>query len=111
MKPASRQANRNQRRRERGSVLAISAFGMLTFLLATGLCVDISHFYLVKSELQTAADAAALAGASALNQHASGITKARDRAIAAMNNYEFNHTPMTLTASDVRYAVNLADFD
>ena len=111
MKQVSRQANKNQHRRERGSVLAISALGMLAFLLATGLCVDISHFYLVKSELQNAADAAALAGASALNQHASGITKARDRAIAAMNNYEFNQTPMTLTASNVRYAVNLSDFD
>src|SRR5436305_10771370 len=98
-------------RGERGSILAISTLGMLAFLLATGLCVDISNFYLVKSELQNAADAAALAGASALNQHASGITKARDRAIAAMNNYEFNQTPMTLTASNVRYAVNLADFD
>jgi Flp pilus assembly protein TadG len=100
-----------RRRRERGSVLAISAFGMLAFLLATGLCVDISHFYLVKTELQNAADASALAAASGLNQHASGITKARDRAIAAMNSYEFNHTPLTLTASNVRYAVNLTDFD
>jgi Flp pilus assembly protein TadG len=96
---------------ERGSVLVLSAFGMLTFLLATGLCVDISHFYLVKAELQNATDAAALAGASALNQHASGITKARERAIAAMNNYEFNKTPLALTAANVRYAVNLSDFD
>lgn len=104
-------ANRKRRRGERGSVLIISAVGMLTLLLATGLCVDISHFYLVKTELQNATDAAALAGASALNQHAGGITKARDRAIAAMNAYEFNKTPLALTAANVRYAVNLSDFD
>ncbi|MDT7541625.1 MAG: hypothetical protein QOE33_1529 [Acidobacteriota bacterium] len=104
-------ANQKMRRSERGSVLIISAFGMLTLLLATGLCVDISHFYLVKTELQNATDAAALAGASALNQHASGITKARDRAIASMNAYEFNKTPLALTAANVRYAVNLSDFD
>src|SRR5205085_31628 len=111
MKPTGRQATINQRRRERGSVLAISAFGMLAFLLATGLAVDISHFYLVKSELQNAADASALAGASALNQHDSGITKARERAIAAVNSYEFNQTPLNLTAANIRYAVNLSDFD
>jgi Flp pilus assembly protein TadG len=104
-------SNRQKRRGERGSVLILSAFGMLTLLLATGLAVDISHFYLVKTELQNATDAAALAGASGLNQHASGITKARDRAVAAMNSYEFNKTKLTLTASDVRYAVNLSDFD
>lgn len=111
MKAERRQSSSSTGQRERGSVLAISAIGMLVFLLATGLCVDISHFYLVKSELQNAADAAALAGASGLNQHASGIITARNRAIAAMNNYEFNHTPLTLTPDNVRYAVNLADFD
>ncbi|MFL6210322.1 MAG: pilus assembly protein TadG-related protein [Pyrinomonadaceae bacterium] len=111
MKQAHNNSAPDKHRRERGSVLVISAFGMLTFLLATGLCVDISHFYLVKTELQNAADAAALAAASGLNQHSSGIIKARQRAIAAMNNYEFNHTPLTLTAANVRYAVNLTDFD
>lgn len=104
-------SKRQTRRGERGSVLVVSAFGMLTLLLATGLAVDISHFYLVKTELQNATDAAALAGASGLNQHASGITKARNLAIAAMNSYEFNKTKLALTASNVRYAVNLSDFD
>ena len=111
MKRVHVQKSLAQRRRERGSVLAISAFGMLTFLLATGLCVDISHFYLVKSELQNAADASALAGASALNQHDTGIVKARERAIAAVNSYEFNNTPLNITADNIRYAVNLSDFD
>ncbi|MCA1631341.1 MAG: pilus assembly protein TadG-related protein, partial [Acidobacteria bacterium] len=103
--------NRQQRRGERGSVIVVSAFGMLTFLVATGLCVDISHFYLVKTELQNAADAAALAGASALNQDATGITKAVSRATAAMNNYEFNKSGVTMTGENVRFAVNLSDFD
>src|SRR5437868_11629830 len=107
MKPTGRQATINQRRRERGSVLAISALGMLAFLLATGLCVDLGHFYLVKSELQNAADAAALAGASALNSGPAGITKARQRATAAMNSYEFNQKGLTIAATDVTFAVNL----
>lgn len=96
-----------ERRNERGSVLIISAVGMLTILLAAGLCVDISHFYLVKTELQNGADAAALAGASALNSSARGITEATNRAVAAMNNFEFAQTSLTLQRSSVQFAVNL----
>src|SRR5688500_9491819 len=92
---------------ERGSVLAVSTFGMLAFLLATGLCVDISHFYLVKTELQNAADAAALAGATALNADDGGITRATDLAIRAMNSYEFNNKGTALTRTNVTFAVNL----
>src|SRR5947209_16061412 len=98
-------------RGERGSVLAISTIGMLAFLLPTGLCVDIGHFYLVKNELQNAADAAALAAASSLNSDDGGITKATDIAVASFNNYEFNHNQATIARSNVRFAVNLSDFD
>ena len=97
-------AKHGRRRGERGSVLVVSAVGMLALLLGTGLCVDISHFYLVKTELQNAADAAALAGASALNEDASGIQKAVARATAAMNNYEFNKSGVTMTGDNVRFA-------
>jgi Flp pilus assembly protein TadG len=99
--------SKSETKRERGSVLAMSALGMLAFLLATGMAVDLGHFYLVKSELQNAADAAALAGASALNSGPAGIVKARQRATAAMNSYEFNKTGLAITAADVTFAVNL----
>ena len=75
------------RKGERGSVLAISAVGMLAFIRATGLSIDVSHFYLVQTDLENATDAAALAGASALNSSAKGITEARTRAAQAMNSY------------------------
>jgi Flp pilus assembly protein TadG len=100
-----------KRRSERGSVLAISTIGMLSFLLITGMCVDIGHFYLVKNELQNAADAAALAAASSLNSDDGGITKATDIAVASFNKYEFNKTQATINRSNVRFAVNLSDFD
>jgi Flp pilus assembly protein TadG len=95
------------RKRERGSILAMSAIGMLSILLAVGLGVDISRFYLAKTELQNAADAAALAAASALNTSPLGITKAADRAVAAMNSYDFNKTGVTFPRSNVLFAVNL----
>ena len=96
-----------KRNNERGSILATSAIGMLSILLAVGLGVDISRFYLTKTELQNAADAAALAGVSALNTSATGITKAADRAVASMNNYDFNKTGVTFPRSNVLFAVNL----
>lgn len=95
------------RKRERGSVLATSAIGMLSILLAVGLGIDISRFYLTKTELQNAADAAALAAASALDASANGITKAADRAIASMNKYDFNHTGVAFPRNNVLFATNL----
>jgi hypothetical protein len=99
-------SNSGKRSTERGSVLAISAFGMLAFLLAVGLSLDVSHFYVVRAELQNAADSAALAGASALNSSPAGITLAQDRAVEVMNNFEFNNTGVTINPSDVKFAVN-----
>jgi Flp pilus assembly protein TadG len=92
---------------ERGSVLATATLGMLSLLLAVGLGVDISRLYLAKTELQNAADSAALAGASGLNGASSGITKAADRAVQTMNNYQFNKTGVAIPRSNVTFAVNL----
>lgn len=102
---------RGNRRGERGSILAMSALGMLSFLLAVGLGVDISHLYLAKTELQNAADAAALAGASGLNYNSTGITIATNRAVQAMNSYEFDKESVVFPRANVRFATNLADFE
>ncbi|HKS29445.1 MAG TPA: pilus assembly protein TadG-related protein [Pyrinomonadaceae bacterium] len=99
------------RKSERGSVLATSTLGMLCFLLAVGLGVDISRLYTAKTELQNAADAAALAAASGLNGYTKGITNATDRAVQVMNSYNFNKTSVVFARADVRFAKNLDDFD
>jgi Flp pilus assembly protein TadG len=95
------------RRGERGSVLAVSALGMLAFILATGLAIDISHLYLVRTELQNAADAAALAGASALNGDDGGVAKAVDFAVEELNKYEFNRNKITIPRTNVTFSRNL----
>jgi Flp pilus assembly protein TadG len=97
----------DKRKRERGSVLATSAIGMLAVLLAVGLGVDISRLYLTKTELQNAADASALAGVSGLNGHTEGISDAVFRATNTFNNYEFNKTGVTIDPANVLFAVNL----
>jgi Flp pilus assembly protein TadG len=71
---------------------------MLTVLLAVGLGVDISRFYLVKTELQNGADAAALAAVSALNGGSGGIDKAVELVTSKTpNKYDFNKTGITIT--------------
>lgn len=102
-----REQKRSCRKNEKGSVLAIAAVGMLALLLAVGLAVDISHFYLAKNELQNAADASALAGASALNSSAAGITEAVNRAVKAMNSYEFGKQGVAFPRANVTFAINL----
>lgn len=102
-----RLAQRKNGKGERGSILAISALGMLTVLLAVGLGVDISRFYLAKTELQNAADAAALAAISALNSAPAGITNATDRAVQTMNNYNFNKQAVSFPRANVLFAKNL----
>src|SRR6185295_5198893 len=96
-----------KRKNERGSILATSAVGMLSLLLAVGLCVDISRFYLTKTELQNAADASALAAVSALNGSGAGITEATNRAVSNMNNWNFNKTGVSFPRTNVLFAVNL----
>jgi Flp pilus assembly protein TadG len=97
-----------KRKGERGSILAVSAIGMLSLLLAVGLGVDISHLYLAKNELQNAADAAALAGASGLNFDDTGIAIAADRAVQEMNKYDFNQQNIGFSRANVLFAKDLA---
>lgn len=98
-------------KRERGFTAAMAALSFVTFLLAAGLAIDVSHFYLAGSELQNAADAAALAGASALNSTTGGITKATDNAVAAMNKFEFDKVSVSIARTNVVFAKNISQFD
>jgi len=91
---------------ERGSVLALTAICMLALILALGLCLDISHFYSVQTEMQNAADASALAGASALNSTAAGLDLAETLAVAAMNQYEFNHSATSFSSNNLYFATD-----
>ena len=97
--------------KERGTVSVVSAFAMVAMLLGAGLAVDVSHMYLAGGELQNAADAAAIAGASRLNGFPSGITSAVDKAVTLQNRYEFGDNIATTTRSNVRFAKNLNDFN
>lgn len=99
--------SKDHRKGERGAVLALSAVAMLSLLLATGLAIDISHFYTVKAEMQNAADSAAIAAASKLNSTSGGINSAVAEATKVLNKYDFNNNNVTVAAADVTFSANL----
>jgi Flp pilus assembly protein TadG len=78
-------------RDERGSVLVITAISMVALLGMTALVVDVGSFYQVKRQAQSAADAAALAGAADLPSNAT--TAATDA--ATYGNKNMNCTSCT----------------
>jgi Flp pilus assembly protein TadG len=91
--------------RQRGAVAAISGLLLLLVLCAAGgLVIDLGRLYIVKSELQTIADAAALAAAKDLDNSDTGLNKgvAAGKAIAAKNRYDFN-TTLTLQNENFRF--------
>lgn len=53
-------------RDEKGAVAPFLAFCLVTLLIAIGLMIDVGHVYVVRAELQNAADAGANAGAQGL---------------------------------------------
>jgi Flp pilus assembly protein TadG len=109
-------ANLSHRKNERGNVLAYTVIATLFLFLAVGLGADLSHLYLVKTELQNAADAAALAGASALLlPEGERIPTAVQRAVDTLNKNKYNFNseefegvmPKADQADLVTFAVNL----
>ena len=111
-------ANLSHRKNERGNVLAYTVISVLFLFLAVGLGADLSHLYMVRNELQNAADAAALAGASALLlPQDQRIPTSMQRTLDTLNknNYNFNSQefeeamPRAEQGSLVSFAVNLND--
>ena len=57
---------RNLRRDERGMSFVFIGLGFMAFVAASTLAIDVGMFMTARSQAQTAADAGALAGATAL---------------------------------------------
>lgn len=91
---------------QRGAV--VIAFGVSIFVLFgfMALVIDLGRTYVVRTELQNAADAAALAGAKQLDQTAAGVccgpgsAVAYAIAMAAQNNFKFS-SPVSITVANI----------
>jgi Flp pilus assembly protein TadG len=87
--------------------MIMTAILMAGIILAVGLCIDVARVYMVRTELQNAADAAALAAARELNSGAGGINDAVTRATTIVNNYGFNDAVVNVAAVDVTFGLTL----
>jgi Flp pilus assembly protein TadG len=93
----------SKRKSERGNVLVYTVLSAFFLFMAVGLGVDLSHLYLTKTELQNTADAAALAGASALKLNTTDkIPTAVTRAINIMNSNKYNFNNRTYDVTDAQ---------
>jgi len=72
-------------RRDRGGVIVTFALLLMLLMGFMGLALDFSHLYIVRTELQTAMDACALAGAQELNGQPDALTRAINAGKAAGN--------------------------
>jgi hypothetical protein len=95
-------------RRERGVVIIWVAFFLLLMLGFVAIGIDVAKLMATRTELQNAADAAALAGASAINFTTGVVTPdtaiVRAQATAAANNaFKNGEAPVTLLAADVSF--------
>ena len=78
--------------RQRGAVAIMFAISLLVLFGFMALVFDLGRTYVVRTELQNAADAAALAGAKDLDQKLAGVTKAiaTAKAIGLQNRTKFS---------------------
>ena len=92
-------------RRQTGAVAIMTAFAIVLLIAMIGLVVDLGYLYTRKTELQNAADAAALAGARELNGTAAGVTAAAAQAIALANanNSDLGATPVVITNANIEF--------
>jgi Flp pilus assembly protein TadG len=90
-----------QRRREAGQTLAFVTFGLLAFLAAAGLAIDMGYLRYERRLMQSAADSAAMAAATDLNlgNAAQADTDALD--VAGLNGFNNGVNNTTVTVTDL----------
>ena len=99
----------NDRKGERGSVTIMTAVFALLLLLMVGLTIDVSRIYMVRAELQRAADTAALTAARELNGGTQGIDDAVTQATNVIANDQGLRAKTAVAITTVEFAANLND--
>ena len=91
-------------RDQRGMVLVFGGVGLLAFMSATMLAIDVGMFSVARTQAQTAADAGALAGAVSLvfdDRSASG--PAVQNAVVAAQSNQVMRQAVSVTPADVTF--------
>jgi Flp pilus assembly protein TadG len=99
------------RSRQQGAVAVMVAMSLLVLLGLAGVVIDIGRLFIIRSELQNAADACALAASLELDGNANALTRAENAGILAgtRNQANFQSTPVAVTAADISFSTQLSD--
>lgn len=93
--------------RESGAVAIVFALALTSVFGFMGIALDLAQTYAMKTELQNAADAAALSGAKELDGTPIGITNAVNNAKATAQANKFKYSrPLILQDTDISFANN-----
>lgn len=98
------------RRRERGAISIVMGVAVFVLLSIVGLLVDLGHVYVVKTELQNAADACALSAARELNDKSAGATKRARGAgisVASLNSMDVQSRGVEISEADIMFSAQL----
>lgn len=89
---------------QRGATIILVAVGMLTFFGFLALAIDLGMLYVAHVDAQRAADASALAGASAFMEYdaAQAVTPAHDRAMEYALRNTFRNGPIDSSEVSIR---------
>lgn len=96
-------------RHQRGAVAIIVALSIFVLVGMIGLAIDLGRMFVIKTELQNAADACALGAARELDGTANALTRADNVGvlIGIRNKINFQHEPTPVTAASLTYSENL----
>ncbi|MES2299562.1 MAG: pilus assembly protein TadG-related protein [Pseudomonadota bacterium] len=97
--------------RQRGSIAVLTGMTLFIMIGMLGLVLDLGHLYVVKTEMQNAADACALSAAQELSSYnASTADRARQAGIAAgsANLVDFQAAPAVIEPADITFGADLA---
>lgn len=92
--------------RQRGSVLLVLTFSLIVLFGLAALVLDVGRMYIIKNQLQNAADAGALRGAKVLDGTASALATATSKAreAALTNEFKLVANPLTNGEIDVYFS-------
>lgn len=100
----------SMKNRQRGAVAVMVGASLVLLVGFLALVIDLSHLHIVKTELQNAADAAALSGAKQLDGTLLRVNDTTGNnngavqwaiATAAKNSYDFSLHPVDITIADI----------
>ncbi len=109
---------RSAAQRQAGSVIVLVALALAVMLGIAGLVVDLGHMFVIKAELQNAADACALAAARELNCDPGSAgtcpgtvlaaAQAAGIAVGQRNRVDFQSGAVSIAPDDVRFSTVLS---